>query len=106
MSETSSTPLELVWLKHPVTIMIRIYLLDTDRKDDDFIHPPGINGITVVSEVFCQINNTKVELLEVKSCHSETCIEEKGFKNDKYEVKLACSGKTEDELGCEELYWM
>ena len=47
-----------------------------DRKDDNFINPPGINGTTPVSGVFCQINNTEVkaELLEGKSCHAEMCL--------------------------------
>lgn len=55
--------------------MIRIPLLDTDRKDDDFINPLVINGTAAVSEVFCQTNNIKVEveLLEGKSCHFKTC---------------------------------
>ena len=55
--------------------MIRIHLLDIDRKDDNFINPLGINETTPVSGVFCQINNTEVkaELLEGKSCHSEIC---------------------------------
>lgn len=71
--------------------MIRIHLLDTDRKDDNFINPPGINGTTAVSGIFCQIPEVKAELLEGKSCHSEMCLlKERISKTDKYEVKMAC----------------
>lgn len=83
------------WFKRPGTIITRIHLLDTGRKDGDFLLPPGINGTAAVSEVLCQLNTVKVEveLLEGKSYHFETCVEEKCFKNDKCEVKIACSGE-------------
>lgn len=42
------------WLNHPVTIMIRMLLLDLGRKDGDFIYPPKIKGTAAVSEVICQ----------------------------------------------------
>lgn len=83
------------------------YLVSTVKIDGDSIIPPGINGTAVASKVFCQWNNIndEVELLGSKSNHFETCALRRCCKDDKYDIKTACSGKiVKGEIRCREIY--